>query len=85
MNQLEKLKHRVDLIIPKIKSTKIGNLHKKNNYIYMIYYSLKALEENKKPLVWSTWTSKKITADIKGLNKMIDDAEKYLKSLVKEM
>ena len=83
MNELEKLEHRINLITPKLENIKTGNIHKKNTYIYMMYLSLKALKEKRKPVVWVSLVDKETVADIDGLNKIIDDAEDYLASFVK--
>ena len=77
--ELEKLQHRVDLILPKVQSLKTADVHGRDSYIYILKHSLAALNEDRKPLVWSLGMSnERLVADIEGLNRFLDRAERFL-------
>ncbi len=79
MTELEKLQHRVNLVISRLESLKTANTHRKVNYIYILKESMDTLSEDKKPLEWSCGVNNiRIICDIEGLNKYLDRAEQFL-------
>ncbi len=79
MTELEKLQHRVDLILPKLQNLRTSNNHGRDNFIYILERSILALTEDKDPREWSCGVNNiRMVCDIGGLNKYIDRAERFL-------
>jgi hypothetical protein len=85
LNTLEKLQHRIDLLVPKLESLKTANSHRRDNFIYIIRHSLTALNEGKEPIVWSGIDNVRFTLDIDGFNSYLDKAEQFLAAHVRRL
>ncbi|PNX51810.1 MAG: hypothetical protein BV456_01660 [Thermoplasmata archaeon M8B2D] len=84
-NNLLYLEKRGRLVIEKLKETSLGNLHKKNNYIYYIDSTLYRLLKELPPIIWVDITGEKHIGDINYLRNIIIEAEKYLESIARKM
>jgi len=78
MTEIEKLEHRVNLILPKLKALDVANMHERNTYIYIISKSLAKMKNGET----AKWYSLRLGIEIAStewLSNYLDKAEDYLK------